>query len=147
MRCKAPSTGTNILMEPCGQNAKAWSPVGISDRKNEICPAAFSVAFEFLNLIGIGSNESFGPFVDCKRYRAQIVRDNIAVVAGDHDHFLITYLTNDQVVNSMWSTSVQKPSETWPTSGKVDDKLWLRGNGLFGEAGRIDVDFVDVGNK
>ena len=47
----------------------------------------------------------------------------------------------------MRSTRVQKSPKTWPTSGEVNDQFWFCFDGLVGETGRIDVDFVDIGNK
>ena len=119
----------------------------IDDRKYEIRPAALSVAFELLIFIGIRFKNSLSPFVHCKTYRSHEVRDNIAVIAGDHNNFLITYVTNDEVVYGMWSTWIQIPPKTWPTSGKVDDQFWLGCYGLFREVGRIDVDFINIGNE
>lgn len=147
MCCEAPCTGTNILMEPCCYNAKAWSLVGINDRKDEICPCALSVAIELLTLIGIDFKDGLGPFIDRERYRPHSIRNNIAIIAGDHDNFLITYITDDEVVNSMWSTWVQETPNLCPTSGKVDEQYRLSGYGLFGEARRIDVDFIHISSE
>lgn len=147
MGCKAPRTGTNILMEPCSHNAKGWSPLRIDDRKDEICPAALSVAFELLTFIGIGLKDGLSSFIDGKRYRSHSVRNDIAIITGHHKNFLITNITDNEVVNSMRSTLVQKSSKACPTSGKIDEQYRFRGYRLFGEARRINMDFVHIGNK
>ena len=144
MCCKTPCTVTNVLKKPWFQEAATVSALGIRERKDGVLvsPALAPCTSRVTESI-----DSLSPCVDCKRYRLYGVRDDIAVIAGHHNYFLITYVTNDEVVSRMRSSWVYKPPKTSPTFGKFNDDFWLSWDGLFGEAGRINVDVVRVGNE
>ena len=138
MRCETPCTVANIFKEPWLQETTA-SPLGICGRKNEVLAIP---AFVPCNPRVIKAKDSLSPCVSCERYRLYSVRDDIAIIAGDHNYFLITNVTNDEVVSGVRSAGVNISPTISPTSGKFNDEFWLSRDGLFGEAGRVDVDLV-----
>ena len=122
MRCETPCTMPNILKKPWLQEATV-SALRIRARKNEILVIP---GFVPCILRVIESKDSLHPCINCKGYRMHSVRYDIAIIAGDHNYFLITNVANDEVVSSVRSPWVNIPPTISPRSGKFNDEFWIR---------------------
>lgn len=143
MRCETPCTCTNVLVEPWYQKAPFWILPPICNRKDEVMVFVAAVALFIVHWFR--SKDPLHLFVNCKRYRPHGVGDDIAIITSHHNNFFIAYVTNDEMVDSMWPTWVQNPCEISLALGKSNDKLWFVLYGLIGKIGRINVDFVGIG--